>query len=63
MTVVPLGYVTVLEAADLLLPVMYAGEADSAPVINLRKKALMREMGKRRAARLRKSGMRSIEAR
>ena len=42
----PLGYVTILEAADLLLTVMYAGQPELASVINLREKGIDARDGK-----------------
>jgi hypothetical protein len=32
----PIGYVNILEAADMLLPAMYAGVPDSSAVARLR---------------------------
>jgi hypothetical protein len=37
-TVLPIGYITILEAAEMLLPAMYAGVPDLATVVSLRKK-------------------------
>jgi hypothetical protein len=39
-TVLPIGYVTILEAADMLQPAMHAGVSDSSMVTKLRQEGL-----------------------